>query len=85
MAANLWEVFRKGYAHNEICSFLYLSNCSLNKFTEWLCRQKKARTRSMHSSFGLSVFYPVGKIPSRIVDGKGLVGWIRVTPLSGKN
>ena len=36
----------------------------------------------MALSFGLSVFYPVGKVPSRIVDGKGLVDWLRVTQLS---
>ncbi len=36
------------------------------------------------SRFGLFIFYPVGKVHSRIVDGKGLVDWIRVTPLSGK-
>jgi hypothetical protein len=40
--------------------------------------------RNTHSLYGLSGFYPVGKVPSRIVDGKGLVDWIRVTPLSGK-
>ncbi len=45
---------------------------------------QKPETRAARSRFGLSVFYPVGNVPSRIVDGKGLVGWIRVTPLSGK-
>jgi hypothetical protein len=44
----------------------------------------KARTRCNCSSFGLYGFYPVGKVPSRIMDGKGLVGWIRVTQLSEK-